>query len=92
MLSAAVIIDVLSPLQDIVLGCLFALGFLVGVISQPILINRWWEWHDFIEDLEDEFDDDEVEDFVDDENLHFDLIIGAMGISSVSDIYHINST
>lgn len=92
MLSAAVIIDVLSPLQDIVLGCFSALGFLVGVISQPILINRWWEWHDFIEDLEDEFDDDEVEDFVDDENLHFDLIIGAMGISSVSDIYHINST
>lgn len=62
-----------------------ALGLLAGVIYQAVLVDQWWKWHEAIDDLEDNNDDDLVEDFVDDFNLYFDRIIGAMCISVVSD-------
>lgn len=85
--SVSIHIYCTSSQQDMFLSSLFALGFLVGVISEGGWAIGWWKWQEFIDDLEDETS----RDLVDALNLYFDRIFGAMCISAVSTIIIVES-
>ncbi len=67
------------------LSALFALGFFAGGISQAAFSAGWGEWQEYIEDIEDATGTD-LDDFVDDNNLYFDRVQGAMAACAVSSV------
>ncbi len=75
-------------IQDIFLSGLFALGYLAGGIAAASLASSWKQWHEFIEDLKDEQDEeglrDSVNDLVKDNGLEFETIYATMSTSAVS--------
>ena len=60
-------------------SCLFTLGYLAGGISAAVNARLWNKWADYIED---NYVPDEV---IDEFNLYFDRITGALGAGAVSE-------
>ncbi len=65
-----------------IVSSLFALGFLAGGIAQAAWAAGWGEWQDWADDAED--NSSAAEDEIEDNNLYFGTVEGAMGACAVS--------